>query len=254
MLTDEQLIDRLRAELDALQPPADLIQRLRRQAAERPQGARARLHMPDVSGRPWSAVRFLPLLASAVLSVAIAAGAFLLLYHRRSSPTIATSSGRPVPHNATGGHEPGPGRASTRNLPARVQASEVAAPLKLRALPVAGYCGAVASQRVTRCRSGQRPITGRPQRLIQLSVIIRRSTGVHSSYAWEVTAPKACSRANTSGPSYQPVKAGSLLVFDALFPPNCHGLATAAVSYVTHAPNADVERLTLVGRATLRVP
>lgn len=93
MLTDRELIDRLRGELAPLLPPADLIDRLRRQAAAPQRAPRRRLDRArDALGaRLGRAVRVLPLAISIMLAVGIGVGALALLHHRRPS-----APGRPT--------------------------------------------------------------------------------------------------------------------------------------------------------------
>lgn len=60
MLTDEQLIDGLRSELEALRPPADLIEHLREQAADKQHRGMDRTdRIGDARGR-WTPAAVLP--------------------------------------------------------------------------------------------------------------------------------------------------------------------------------------------------
>jgi hypothetical protein len=98
MLSDQELIDRLRGELAPLLPPPDLVDRLRAEAAS-DRGDRRRLgrarHLPG-SRRAAGPTRFvrtlrrpvnaLPLAISVLLAVGIGAGAVALLRHRAPTP------------------------------------------------------------------------------------------------------------------------------------------------------------------------
>jgi len=97
MVTDQELIDRLRGELAPLLPPADLIERLRLQAAA-PKHARGRRlgRARDALGvRLRRPVSMLPVAISILLAVGIGAGALAFLHHGRpGSPAQQT---RPAP-------------------------------------------------------------------------------------------------------------------------------------------------------------
>jgi hypothetical protein len=184
------------------------------------------------------------------VTIGIAAGALILLGHRSTtsarSPSTNQVGSNPATRAARGGPAPG------GNQPAPVSAAQVAARLSLRAMPVAHYCAAPAL-RFVKCRPGQRPVVAQPQRLVELSFTARRAAGLHSWYAWDLTAPKGCG-SSVGGPTRGSVPKGSRLAFDTLFRANCHGTVGATVLYFTEAPNADRERSALVGRSTLRLP
>jgi len=162
------------------------------------------------------------------------------------------------------GHGPTRRPARGRDLPASVSASQVAAPVSLRALPVARYCNAAATgyPQLVPCRPGlkplahpgRKPFSARPERLVQLTFTARRATGVNSWYVFDLTAPRACAGASNSGPTYSPVRAGARLRFETLLPRDCQGTIKATVSYWTQAPRTNIERSVLVGRSTLRTP
>jgi hypothetical protein len=130
-------------------------------------------------------------------------------------------------------------------------ASEVVTPLRLRALPVAMYCSEPGIG-VATCRWGQRPVIGRPERLVELSLTARRATGPNRWYAWNLDAPAACTLSGGGGPTLGPVRVGSRLVFDDLLPPKCRGTVRALAVYVVQLPGTDVERATMVGRTNAR--
>lgn len=115
------------------------------------------------------------------------------------------------------------------NTPAPVTAAQVATRLSLRA------------------------VVAHHKRLVELSFTARRAAGLHSWYAWYLAASPECG-SGAGGPSRIPVRAGARVTFDDVLPASCHGTISATVSYFTEAPNADIERSALVGRATLRLP
>jgi hypothetical protein len=133
-----------------------------------------------------------------------------------------------------------------------VSAAQVVAPLFARMLAVARYCN-TPSDRLVPCRSGQPGVVAQPQRLLELGFTARRAVGPHSWYSWNLEAPHRCPQASAGGPTRAPVRVGSRLVFDVLIPPDCRGTVHVEALYVTHALTADQERLTLVGRRTLRL-
>jgi hypothetical protein len=243
MLTDEQLIEQLRGGLASLRPRADLIERLRQHTDVHDD--RAPSERLRIAGRRRVRVPIgaLALAVAAVLSLGIAVGALVLVGHRGNTSTTAPRD---------------------RDVPASVSAAQVAAPLSLRALPVAKYCDAAASgyPRLVPCRPGlkplahpgRKPFSARPERLVQLAFTARRAAVVDSWYAFDLTAPRACPGASQSGPTYAPVRAGERLRFDFLLPADCHGTISADVAYWTIAAHADIERSVLVGRRTLRTP
>lgn len=150
-------------------------------------------------------------------------------------------------------HRRAPQALTTNGVgPAPVSAGEVAAPLALRALPAGLYCDAP-EMRLVLCSAGQRPVISQPMRLLELSFIARRATGLHSWYAWNLAAPDACRHASTGGTTHGTVQTGTRLVFDDLIPPDCRGTATVLTTFVTQAPTTDKERSALVGRRTLLV-
>ena len=242
MLSDEQLIQRLRGALE--RETADV---------DPPPGLLAAIHSPPSLRRrrwPWAAPRvgqaLIGLSAAGALTIAVLA--LVLLGHARPRRT-------PVPvHVATDARPPASSLHAAQPVgPARVSAAAVAAPLRVRALPVARYCDGPA-MRLVPCRPGQRPVVATPQRLVELSVLARRGAGHHSWYAWNLSAPRGCPQSGDGGPTRGTVPAGTHLVFDALIPPGCHGVVSVRVLYVSQAPAADSERLALVGRGTLALP
>jgi hypothetical protein len=87
MLTDQELIDRLRGELAPLLPPGDLIDRLRAEAAASHQRERRRLgRVRDLSARLRRPARVLSVAISILLAVGIGVGALALLHHRAPTP------------------------------------------------------------------------------------------------------------------------------------------------------------------------
>jgi hypothetical protein len=97
MLSDHELVDRLRSELEPLLPPPDLIDRLRAQAAAPHQHDRRRLRrVRDLHGQLRRPARVLPLAISILLAVGIGAGALVLLHHRAtpSAPGQQTPAAR----------------------------------------------------------------------------------------------------------------------------------------------------------------
>jgi hypothetical protein len=95
MLTDQELIEGLQAELALVQPPVDLIDRLRRQAAAG--GDRGRLRRRSHNQRrrrvPGGSAA---LIASGLVAIAVAAGALVLAGHRTPNAKQATSTSRPA--------------------------------------------------------------------------------------------------------------------------------------------------------------
>jgi hypothetical protein len=216
MVSDEELIRRLRISLDrasaGLEPRSGLLEAVHADLDRRPRRRAAR-----------SAIA-----ASVLVAVAVALGAVVVL---------GRAPRRPVPSRPV-------------HRPARVSPDTVAAPLTLRALPVARYCAA--GLRLVPCHSGQRPVTAQPQRLVELSFTARRAAGRGSWYAWNLQAPRGCPQGSASGPTYGPVRRGERLVFDDLVPPGCHGIVSVLVLYwrQSSAPEGG----TPVGHSTLRLP
>jgi hypothetical protein len=238
MLTDDQLIDQLRSGLAPLRPRADLIERLREQAAADQHGGRGGLKRLHAAGRrrPRVPVGVLALVATCTVSIGIAVGALVLVRHRSTTPATASSTSQPTSNPARrSGHTPARRTTSSHDQPASVTAAQVTAPLWLRALPVADYCNAPA-MRLVPCGPGQKPVVAQPQRLVQLTFTARRAAGLHSWYAWNLTAPPACPQASASGPTSQPVRKGARLVFENLLPPDCRGTVSATVFYFKQAP------------------
>jgi hypothetical protein len=86
MLTDQDLIDGLRRELAGLQPPVDLVELLREQAAAPRSISRLRFRVP---------IGFLTAVAGITVAIAITAGALLFARHRTTDQTT-------IPFAATG--------------------------------------------------------------------------------------------------------------------------------------------------------
>jgi hypothetical protein len=220
VLTEDQLIDRLRTVLAAetadLHPRPGRLDAVRAELAVGP----PRRWRPVVGGA-----------AGLVVAAAVALAAVVLVGHRTVPPPRATA-----PRHAS---PPAP--------------SPVAAPVRISLGPVTHYCDGKSGTLVA-CRGGQRPVVARVQRLVTITVPARRATGSHSWYAWSFTAPSGCSQASDGGPTRAPVRAGSRLVFQALLPVDCRGIASASVVYVTQAARADRERFDAVGRGSVTVP
>jgi hypothetical protein len=154
----------------------------------------------------------------------------------------ASSSGSASPSGPTGRPT---GRASVRP-------SDVEAALVVRIHAVARYCNAP-RDRLAPCRPGQQAPVGGPERLIELSFIARRTAVSRDWYSWNIEAPRQCLEASAGGPTRSPVKAGALLTFDVLLPPDCRGTVHAEAFYWTQALTADVERGTRVGQRIVAV-
>jgi hypothetical protein len=141
-----------------------------------------------------------------------------------------------------------------------VRAAEVVARVAVRVLGVATYCRArlglqgAGEDRLVPCRPGQgERLADEPRRLVEISFIARRDTDRLSWYSWNFQAPQRCPRASQGGPTWQPVRSGTRLIFDVLIPPACLGTARATAFYFTESSHADAEHGTLVGRQTVRL-
>lgn len=108
MLTDQELIEGLRAGLAPLCPPSDLIDRLREETASRPRdGIRRRVGLRTLvaPSREWASAGRLALAASGLVVAVVVVGALMLLGDRQAPAGLPTS----VVHQPAGK----PGRALT---------------------------------------------------------------------------------------------------------------------------------------------
>lgn len=248
MLSDEQLIVRLRAGLEretaGIDPSPSLLASVHAPCNEAPRSRR----------RPWSRLRLAHALIglSAVVTIGVAGLALALIGHSPAQPAATgTNTTTASPPLATGARPATPTTAGPG--PAQVSAAAVAASVQVSVLPAARYCAA-APTRLVACHPEQQPVFPQPRGVIELSVLARRGAGRNSWYAWNVTAPPACAQAGAGGPTRGTVRAGTRLIFDTLITPGCRGTVRASVFYVSQAPRTDSERFALVGRRALVLP
>jgi hypothetical protein len=175
MLSDQELIEGLRAGLAPLQPPGDFLERLRDDAASPQRDGARRSSTPGIPrgrGRRRITAGVVGLAASGLVVAVVVAGSLMLLSHRGSQVVLST----PAVHQSTGIH----GRVSPLTRGRRIH------PI-LSGSDLAGTSFGAPRSHVMRLLS---LVLGRPQRVQRVA----EGCGVDETLTWPLVISAATGR------------------------------------------------------------